>query len=94
MDWSATPQPIQIQLKCLRGVKDKVPQGSYTLKVSLHGRLGGKVLRWANVEVQQWAATTLPVRHNGNFYDVEICFDQSVHTVSKVSSIHSLCIVL
>ncbi|XP_053102751.1 uncharacterized protein LOC128323509 [Hemicordylus capensis] len=79
VDWSKSPQPIQIQLKCLRGIKDKVPQGSYILKVSLHGRLGGKALPWAQVEAQQWAGTTLPVRHNGNFYDVEICFDQSVH---------------
>uniref|UniRef100_A0A670I732 Orofacial cleft 1 candidate 1 (pseudo n=2 Tax=Podarcis muralis TaxID=64176 RepID=A0A670I732_PODMU len=80
IDWSQKPQPIQIQLKCLRGVKDKVPQGSYVLKVSLRGQLGGKVLDWSKAEGQQWAGTTLPVRHHGNFYDVEICFDQSVHT--------------
>ncbi|XP_061447709.1 uncharacterized protein LOC133367599 isoform X2 [Rhineura floridana] len=80
IDWSKKPQPIQIQLKCLRGVKDKVPQGSYILKVSLHGQLGGKVLRWSKVESQQWAGTSLPVRHNGNFYDLEICFNQSVYT--------------
>ncbi|XP_060134205.1 uncharacterized protein LOC118090247, partial [Zootoca vivipara] len=80
IDWSQRPQPIQIQLKCLRGVKDKVPQGSYVLKVSLRGQLGGKVLDWSKAEGQQWAGTTLPVRHHGNFYDVEICFHQSVHT--------------
>ncbi|XP_062986087.1 uncharacterized protein LOC134401268 [Elgaria multicarinata webbii] len=80
IDWSKKPQPIQIQLKCLRGLKDKVPQGSYILKVSLRGQLGGKRLCWSKVEGQQWAGTLLPVRHNGNFYDVEISFDQSIHT--------------
>ncbi|XP_077209283.1 uncharacterized protein LOC143845107 isoform X2 [Paroedura picta] len=80
VDWEKTPQPIQLQLKCLRGVRDKVPQGSYILKASLHRRLGDKILHWNKVDGQQWSGTTLPVRHNGNFYDVEICFDQSVHT--------------
>ncbi|CAM4589022.1 unnamed protein product [Lepidochelys kempii] len=81
VDWSKTPQPIQIQLRCLRGAKDKVPKGHYTLKVSLLSRLGGSVLKWSELKEQQWAGMTLPVSHDGNFYDVEICFDQSVHTV-------------
>ena len=25
VDWSKTPQPIQVKLKCLRAVKDKLP---------------------------------------------------------------------
>lgn len=25
VDWNKTPQPIQIKMKCLRGVKDKLP---------------------------------------------------------------------
>ena len=25
IDWNRAPQPIQIRLKCLRGVKDKLP---------------------------------------------------------------------
>ena len=25
VDWNRAPQPIQIKLKCLRGVKDKLP---------------------------------------------------------------------
>jgi len=28
VDWNRTPQPIQIKLKCLRGVKDKLPGGN------------------------------------------------------------------
>ncbi|KAJ7338521.1 hypothetical protein JRQ81_012423, partial [Phrynocephalus forsythii] len=80
IDWSKKPQPIQIQLKCLRGIKDKVPQGSYILKISLRRKLGGEILCWSKVEGQQWAGASQPVRHDGNFYNVEICFDQNVHT--------------
>ena len=25
VDWNLTPQPVQVKLKCLRGVKDKLP---------------------------------------------------------------------
>lgn len=25
IDWNRAPQPVQIRLKCLRGVKDKLP---------------------------------------------------------------------
>lgn len=25
LDWDRTPQPVQIKLKCLRGIKDKLP---------------------------------------------------------------------
>uniref|UniRef100_A0A8C3H9L1 Uncharacterized protein n=1 Tax=Chrysemys picta bellii TaxID=8478 RepID=A0A8C3H9L1_CHRPI len=81
VDRYKTPQPIQIQLRCLRGAKDKVPKGRYTLKVSLLSRLGGSVLKWSELKEQQWAGMTLPISHDGNFYDVEICFDQSVYTV-------------
>jgi len=25
VDWNKTPQPIEVKLKCMRGVKDKIP---------------------------------------------------------------------
>lgn len=25
VDWDKTPQPLQVKLKCLRGVRDKLP---------------------------------------------------------------------
>ena len=31
VDWNKTPQPIQVKLKCLRGVKDKLPGQSTDL---------------------------------------------------------------
>ncbi|XP_065484000.1 uncharacterized protein LOC135985007 [Caloenas nicobarica] len=80
-DCSKTPQLIEIHVKCLRGVKDKVPKGHYTLKVSVLSCLGGGSLEWPKLKEQPQARTTLPVSHNGNFYDAEIYFGQSIQTV-------------
>ncbi|XP_069397156.1 uncharacterized protein, partial [Delphinus delphis] len=76
---SRSPQPLQIQMKCIRGLKNKAPQGSYFLKVSLLGRPGGRVLRWCLTE--QLKTRTHPVRHDGNFYDVGLYFHESLYVV-------------
>ncbi|CAM9249994.1 unnamed protein product [Bubo scandiacus] len=81
VDCSRTPQPIEIHIKCLRGVKDKVPKGHYTLKVSVLSRLGGGLLEWPKLKEQPQARTTVPVSHDGNFYNTEIYFGQSIQTV-------------
>ncbi|XP_032847826.1 uncharacterized protein LOC104362639 [Tyto alba] len=81
VDCSKTPQLIEIHIKCLRGVKDKVPKGHYTLKVSVLSCLGGGLLEWPKLKEQPQARTTLPVSHNGNFYNTEIYFGQSIQTV-------------
>ncbi|XP_069776944.1 uncharacterized protein ofcc1 isoform X2 [Narcine bancroftii] len=81
VEWAGTPQSIQIQLKCLRGVKNKLPNGKYIVKVSLHSRLGVFPLRWSNLKGQDSAGTTQPVYHDGNFYDVELNFNQSLAVV-------------
>ncbi|XP_057255220.1 uncharacterized protein LOC130593815 [Pezoporus wallicus] len=81
VDCSKTPQLIEIHVKCLRGVKDKVPKGHYTLKVSVLSRLGGGLLEWPKMKEQPQARTTLPVSHDGNFYNTEIYFEQSIQTV-------------
>nr|XP_027803887.1 orofacial cleft 1 candidate gene 1 protein [Marmota flaviventris] len=73
------PQPLQIQIKCIRGLKDKAPQGSYLLKVSLLGRPGGCALQWCPTE--ELKTRTHAVRHNGNFYDVSLYFHESLHVV-------------
>ncbi|XP_077127803.1 uncharacterized protein LOC143783277 [Ranitomeya variabilis] len=78
--WSDTSQPIQIVLKCLRGVKDKIPKGHYVLKTSLLSRPGGHALHWSKVKDQHWAGTTLPLYHKGGFYDVEMNVNYAVHT--------------
>ncbi|XP_033719532.1 uncharacterized protein, partial [Tursiops truncatus] len=79
VEQSRSPQPLQIQMKCIRGLKNKAPQGSYFLKVSLLGRPGGRVLPWCLME--QLKTRTHPVRHDGNFYDVGLYFHESLYVV-------------
>uniref|UniRef100_A0A8D2FAX6 Orofacial cleft 1 candidate gene 1 protein n=1 Tax=Theropithecus gelada TaxID=9565 RepID=A0A8D2FAX6_THEGE len=73
------PQPLQIWIRCLKGFKHKAPPGSYVLKVSLLGRLGGCVLQWWQTE--QLKTRTRSVRHNGNFYDVGLYFHENLYVV-------------
>ncbi|KAH0513788.1 Orofacial cleft 1 candidate gene 1 protein [Microtus ochrogaster] len=70
---------LQIQIKCLRGLKDKAPQGSYLLRVSLLNQLGGHVSQWCQTE--QLKTRTRPIRHGGNFYDVGLYFHESLFLV-------------
>ncbi|XP_027532014.1 orofacial cleft 1 candidate gene 1 protein isoform X2 [Neopelma chrysocephalum] len=81
VDYSKKSQSIEIHFKCLRGVKDKVPKGHYTLKVSVLSRLGGGLLERPELKEQPQARTTQPVTHGGNFYNTEIYFGQSIQTV-------------
>ncbi|XP_059257479.1 uncharacterized protein LOC132018527, partial [Mustela nigripes] len=73
------PQRLQMQMKCLRGLKNKAPRGSYLLRVSLLPRPGGCPMQWRHTE--QLKTTTHPVRHDGNFYDVGLYFHESLHVV-------------
>ncbi|CAB3994118.1 partial [Paramuricea clavata] len=81
VDWNRSPQPVQVKLKCLRGIKDKLPAGRYVLMASLYDRLGGHVMKWSNLKGQQWGGATLPLFHEGEFYNIEVKIDQSVFTV-------------
>lgn len=80
VDWDRTPQPIQIKLAAMRGVRDKAPAGRYAIVVSLQDRLGGRLLRWSSLRGQEWGAATLPVSHNGRHNTADIKIDQSVFT--------------
>ncbi|XP_076802649.1 uncharacterized protein LOC143446753 isoform X2 [Clavelina lepadiformis] len=81
VEWTKTPQPIQIKLRCVRGIRDKVPKGRYVLMVSLYDRLGGHILRWSKLTGQQWGGATLPTYHDGHYGSSEMTLDQSVFTV-------------
>nr|XP_048286288.1 uncharacterized protein LOC125397828 [Myodes glareolus] len=70
---------LQIQIKCLRGLKNKAPQGSYLLRVSLLNQLGGHISQWCHTE--QLKTRTRPVRHGGNFYDVGLYFHERLSLV-------------
>ena len=40
--------------------------------VSLYDRLGGHVLKWSSLKGQQWGGATLPLHHDGEFYNIEV----------------------
>ena len=50
----STPQPIQVKLHMIRGLRDKLPAGRYSVVVSLQDRLGGRLLRWSALRGQVW----------------------------------------
>ncbi|XP_048879811.1 uncharacterized protein ofcc1 [Brienomyrus brachyistius] len=81
VEWKETPQPVEIQLRCLRAVRDKLPEGRYAVKSALHSRLGGAPLRWSRLRTHPWPATTQPVLHRGRFHDTELQLDQRIFGV-------------
>nr|ACG75918.1 ojoplano variant B [Mus musculus] len=70
---------LQIQIRCIRGLKDKAPQGSYLLRVSLLSQLGSCASQ--ECQAEQLKTRTCPVLHGGNFYDVGLYFHESVSVV-------------
>ena len=51
--------------------------------VSLYDRLGGHVLKWSNLKGQQWGGATLPLQHDGEFFNIEIKVGLLVIKVGK-----------
>lgn len=47
-------------------------ESRYVLLLSLYDRLGGHVLRWSNLKGQYWNGSTLPVNHQGLYYNAEL----------------------
>ena len=86
VEWTRTPQPIQIKINCMRGLKNKVPIGKYSLMVSLYDRLGGHPMQWSKLDGKRWGNATLPVAHSGKFFASELKIDQSVYTVAPAQS--------
>ncbi|XP_056155177.1 uncharacterized protein ofcc1 [Lampris incognitus] len=76
---SKAPQPVKVCVRCLRAVRDKLPRGLYSVRVTVHSCLGGPALAWPSMkEKQQWARTTEPVEHRGRFYDTDLHMNQSL----------------
>uniref|UniRef100_A0A8B9KNI5 Uncharacterized protein n=2 Tax=Astyanax mexicanus TaxID=7994 RepID=A0A8B9KNI5_ASTMX len=76
--WVRTPRPVEVRVVCLRGVREKLCSGLYSVSVSLHSRLGGPALHWTQLKGQQWSSTTEPVEHKGRFCDIDLQLNQSV----------------
>ncbi|KAJ3610996.1 hypothetical protein NHX12_021012 [Muraenolepis orangiensis] len=46
--WREAPRrPVEVRVRCLRAVRDKLPRGPYSVSVSLRGRLGDPALSHA-----------------------------------------------
>lgn len=86
LDWQHTPQPIQIRVDCLRGLRDKAPKGRYVVSASLYDRLGGSLMRWSRLRGQDWCGATLPFEHGGKFFNLETTINQNLFTVCPSAS--------
>lgn len=77
--WNRSPACVSFHLRCLRGVKDKLPAGTYVFKVSLYDHLAGAALQWSQTrDAWRWNGVSACARHGGGGNDVEISFDQSL----------------
>ncbi|XP_047006249.2 uncharacterized protein LOC108256210 [Ictalurus punctatus] len=83
VEWTRTPQPMEVCVVCLRTVREKLSRGLYSVRVSLHSGLGGPALRWSGLKEQQWTGVTEPVEHHGQICDIELLINQNLHVVRK-----------
>lgn len=90
------PITIEIQLKMLKSVKDKLPSGQYAVVATVYDRLGGHALRWTafehNSDHRQHEPRskrphfTKPFHHRGRFYNAEVLINQSINVVCPPES--------
>eukprot|EP00667_Euglena_gracilis_P001480 EG_transcript_1479 len=59
--WAALPQPVEIRVQALRGVKDKLPPNVYILLISKWNKLGGETLRWCDADLDSPDAPACPL---------------------------------
>uniref|UniRef100_A0A673JFD3 Uncharacterized protein n=1 Tax=Sinocyclocheilus rhinocerous TaxID=307959 RepID=A0A673JFD3_9TELE len=85
VEWTRTPEPIEVLVLCLRAVREKLPRGLYSLSVSLQTQLGGRTLHWSRLQEQQWVGRTEPVEHQGRYFDIELNINQSLYMVLPAS---------
>ncbi|XP_036073312.1 uncharacterized protein ofcc1 [Oryzias melastigma] len=78
-DGSSLPQPVEVRVCCLRATRDKLPRGLYSIRVTLHSRLGGSTLAFRGLNKQQDAGmSTEPTEHRGRFYHNDLPINQSL----------------
>ncbi|XP_060756075.1 uncharacterized protein ofcc1 isoform X5 [Neoarius graeffei] len=84
VEWTRTPQPMEVCVVCLRAVREKLSRGLYSVCVSLHSGLGGPALCWSRLKEQHWTGVTEPVEHHGRICDIELLINQNLHMVKKL----------
>ncbi|XP_060756072.1 uncharacterized protein ofcc1 isoform X2 [Neoarius graeffei] len=85
VEWTRTPQPMEVCVVCLRAVREKLSRGLYSVCVSLHSGLGGPALCWSRLKEQHWTGVTEPVEHHGRICDIELLINQNLHMVLPAS---------
>jgi hypothetical protein len=82
--WSRVPQPVTVQVCCLRAVRDKVPRGRYSIRATLFDRLAGNplaqpVVNSAGAAGWEPCSKTGPKQHHSRMRrDAEIFFGDSL----------------
>ncbi|XP_046733377.1 uncharacterized protein ofcc1 isoform X3 [Silurus meridionalis] len=85
VEWTRTPQQMEVCVVCLRAVREKLSRGMYSVCVSLHSGLGGPALHWSRLKEQQWMRVTKAVEHRGRVCDMELLINQNLHVVLPAS---------
>lgn len=90
------PITIEIQLKMLKAVKDKLPSGQYAMVATVYDRLGGHALHYTafehdlhnreNEPRSNRPHFTKPFHHRGRFYNTEVLINQNINVVCPPES--------
>ena len=83
--WDRVPQPVAIDIKLMRAVRDRLPNGKYSVLVTLYDRIGGSPLHWSEAGLNGnqigLPGATEPVRHKGRYYDIDTHVAKTCYTV-------------
>lgn len=80
VEWKHTPQPVELNIVAVRGVKDKLPPGKYVIVTSVYDHMAGHALRWSAWENRRKTGqATLPAGHDGMYNRAELRFDQKLY---------------
>lgn len=76
-DWTLYEQQVEIRIVKIRGMKNKVPKGKYTVLISKWDKLGGEPLRWNHRDVTDKPPPPCPLHPLGTSLHVrascEVC---------------------
>ena len=78
--WTNIPFPVQVDVVRLRGIKDKLPEGLYSVQARLFDKIGG-IPRVRSTAHLGAFPKTVTFKHGGGFADVETAFQQPLLVV-------------
>jgi len=83
--WDRVPQPVALDIRLMRAVRDRLPNGRYVFLVTLYDRMGGSPLFWSaaglNGSTVGLPGATDPIRHKGRYYDLDTHVHKTAYTV-------------